>query len=76
MATNGTLPEAGADHRPAVRSGSFRLVRDRIRKGLRFDPDLERQFVDDYYEKSIFTVRIALVLGVVLYSVFGILDFL
>ncbi len=51
-------------------------MRDRIRKGLRFDPDLERQFVDDYYEKSIFTVRIALVLGVVLYSVFGILDFL
>ncbi len=76
MTTNGTSPEAGADRRLAERSGSFGLVVDRIRKGLRFDPDLESQFLDDYYEKSLFTVRLALVLGIVLYSVFGILDFL
>ncbi len=44
-------------------------------KRLRFDnPVLENEFIDDYYHKSLMTVRIALILGTVLYSLFGILD--
>ncbi len=76
MRANGTSPDEGIDQRPAGGRGPLGLAVDRIKKGLRFDPDLEARFFDDYYEKSLLTVRLALVLGIVLYSLFGILDFL
>jgi len=38
------------------------------------DPDLENLFRDDYYIKSLSSIRIALILGAILYSIFGILD--
>jgi len=42
---------------------------------LKFDDaELEESFREDYYEKSILTVRIALILGAMLYSIFGVLD--
>ncbi|PKL17230.1 MAG: hypothetical protein CVV49_12070 [Spirochaetae bacterium HGW-Spirochaetae-5] len=40
------------------------------------DPQLESDFRDDYYRKSLMTTRIALILGIALYSIFGILDML
>jgi len=44
---------------------------------LKFDnPELEKEFLEDYFHKSLMTVRIALILGVALYSIFGILDIL
>jgi len=46
-------------------------------KRLKFDnPVLEKEFIEDYYYKSLMNVRIALILGIVLYSLFGILDVL
>lgn len=46
-------------------------------KKLKFNnPLLEKEFLDDYYHKSLMTVRVALILGAVLYSIFGILDIL
>jgi len=46
-------------------------------KRLKFsNAKLEKEFRDDYYKKSLMTVRIALILGIALYSVFGILDIL
>lgn len=42
---------------------------------LRFDDrDIERAFQDDYYEKSIFTIRLSLVLALAMYAAFGFLD--
>jgi len=41
---------------------------------LRFDPELEKRFREDYFLRSITIIRIALVLGIILYSVFGVLD--
>ena len=41
---------------------------------LRFPRDLEKLFMDDYREKSLNIIRISLVLGIALYSVFGVLD--
>ena len=41
---------------------------------LRFPEAIEKQFLADYHSNTIFTVRLALVLGLVLYSLFGILD--
>ena len=41
---------------------------------LRFPEELEKQFQTDYYHKSIGITRIALVLGLVLVALFGILD--
>lgn len=42
---------------------------------LKFDdPVLEEAFLEDYFDKSLTTVRVALILGVILYSSFGILD--
>lgn len=46
-----------------------------FRRNLKFDDaELESAFLDDYFDKSITTVRVALILGTVLYSSFGILD--
>lgn len=46
-------------------------------KPLKFnDPDLEKEFREDYYDKSIMAVRIALILGIILYGIFGVLDIL
>jgi class 3 adenylate cyclase len=41
---------------------------------LRFPDDVEAQFRDDYHVNTISTTRLALMLGLVLYSLFGILD--
>ena len=41
---------------------------------LRFPDDIERQFRTDYYRSTRSSSRIALVLGLFLYSLFGILD--
>ena len=41
---------------------------------LRFPPEIEAQFREDYHANTVSTTRLALVLGLVLYSAFGILD--
>src|ERR1041384_8499488 len=41
---------------------------------LRFPTDLETEFRADYQANTISTTRLALVLGLILYSLFGILD--
>jgi class 3 adenylate cyclase len=41
---------------------------------LRFPPEVEKQFHEDYRINTIATTRFAIVLGIVLYSLFGILD--
>src|SRR6266498_1079813 len=41
---------------------------------LRFPDEIEAQFREDYHVNTISTVRFAMVLGIVLYSLFGILD--
>jgi len=41
---------------------------------LRFSRDLEKPFLDDYFEKSLAMIRISFVLGIALYAVFGVLD--
>ncbi len=43
---------------------------------LKFDGRLESDFINDYFDKSLVIIRIALVLGIILYSSFGILDIL
>lgn len=46
-----------------------------FRTNLKYSyPSLEEEFRKDYFEKSLLTVRIALILGMILYSVFGVLD--
>jgi len=44
------------------------------RLGITFDTDLEEEFLNDYTEKTILISRIALILGILLYGLFGILD--
>src|SRR5215208_4424553 len=41
---------------------------------LRFPIEIEEQFREDYHANTISTTRLALVLGLILYSLFGILD--
>ena len=41
---------------------------------LSFEPELESQFRKDHYDKTIYQMRISLVLAIVFYSLFGILD--
>ena len=41
---------------------------------LQFSEEMEQQFLDDYQANTISTTRLALVLGLILYSLFGILD--
>ncbi|MCK4789160.1 MAG: PAS domain S-box protein, partial [Desulfobacteraceae bacterium] len=41
---------------------------------LSFPEDLEKAFLDDYFQKSLRHVRIALLLGLFFYGIFGILD--
>jgi len=43
---------------------------------LRFQNDLEKTFLEDYFLKSINQLRFSIVLGILLYALFGILDFL
>lgn len=45
------------------------------RTPLMFSRDFELLFKDDYFQKSIGTIRAALLVGLVLYAAFGILDF-
>jgi signal transduction histidine kinase len=44
------------------------------RLGITFDSDLEKEFLTDYTEKTLPVSRLALILGILLYSLFGILD--
>ncbi len=41
---------------------------------LSFEPDLEAAFLDEHFKKSISHVRLSLLLGVLFYALFGILD--
>jgi adenylate cyclase len=41
---------------------------------LRFPVEIEEQFREDYHVNTVSTTRLALVLGLILYSLFGILD--
>jgi serine phosphatase RsbU (regulator of sigma subunit) len=41
---------------------------------LRFPSDLEKLFLEDYQLRSLTIVRVSLLLGIALYSVFGVLD--
>jgi two-component system cell cycle sensor histidine kinase/response regulator CckA len=41
---------------------------------LAFSSDLESQFQDDYYKKSLSLIRISLLAGIFIYGLFGILD--
>lgn len=41
---------------------------------LRFPDDIEKQFIADYQSNTLVTARLALLLGFILYSLFGILD--
>src|SRR5688572_13320297 len=41
---------------------------------LRFAPELEREFQSEYHESTLSIVRLAMVLGILLYSIFGFLD--
>jgi class 3 adenylate cyclase len=41
---------------------------------LRFPAEIEEQFREDYHVNTVSTTRLALVLGLILYSLFGILD--
>ncbi len=41
---------------------------------LRFPGELERSFREDYYRKSLTSLRLSLLLGAVLYALFGVLD--
>jgi adenylate cyclase len=41
---------------------------------LRFPNEIEEQFREDYHVNTVSTTRLALVLGLILYSLFGILD--
>jgi len=41
---------------------------------LSFPKDIEKEFQDSYFKNSLRQVRIALLLGLALYSIFGILD--
>ena len=43
---------------------------------LRFPGDLEGTFLEDYFHKSLNPIRFSLVLGIVLFALFGILDIL
>ena len=48
----------------------------RIIQKLKFDnPTLEKEFLQDYFEKSIMIVRIAIGMAILLYSVFSFLDY-
>jgi len=42
---------------------------------LTFKPDLEREFIKDYNINSLLFIRLALILTIVLYAIFGVLDF-
>ena len=41
---------------------------------LRFAPQLEEQFADEYFQNTLGPVRLGLVLGTFLYAIFGLLD--
>ncbi len=43
---------------------------------LKFEASLEAQFRDDYFDRSLIIMRISLILGLILYSSFAILDIL
>jgi len=62
-------PGWAAGREPASMSAIFPLTRR-----LRFTGDLEAEFIDYHVEHSLPFVRLALILAVVLYALFGILD--
>ena len=64
---------------PATETDRGRAFGERVsglldRTPLRFSRDLEKPFLDDYFEKSLVVIRISFVLGIALYAVFGVLD--
>lgn len=53
-------------------SGSARATMHPVT--LQFAPALEREFLAEYHERTLGVVRLAMVLGILLYALFGILD--
>lgn len=52
------------------------LIQDRLRlNSMKFPPELEKLFNDDFFEKSLSVTRYSLVMAFLLYAGFGILDF-
>ncbi len=51
-----------------------RLTKHFVKNKLRFPADLEKQFDEDYFERTLTITRIALVLAFILYAAFGLLD--
>ncbi len=64
---------------PATESDNGRAFGERVsqlleKTPLRFSGDLEKPFLDDYFQKSLAMIRISFVLGIALYAAFGVLD--
>src|SRR5512145_3341348 len=53
---------------------SEKVARFLERTPLRFSPELEKLFLDDYQAKSLPIIRISFILGIALYAIFGVLD--
>ena len=47
----------------------------KLKSSLQFEPSLEKRFWDDNFEKSLSDVRVGLWLEIILYALFGVLDF-
>ncbi len=61
------------DHQPLATPDTDRIYRDRL--SLRFaNPRLEAAFRRDYFHQSLRQVRISLLVGGLLYAIFGLLD--
>lgn len=65
----GQLATSSADERP--HAGTHGRMHPLT---LRFEGDLEHQFGDEYFTRTLQQVRLALVLAILLYAVFGVLD--
>ena len=49
-------------------------TRGSVPRRLHFTPDLEASFTEDHFSRSLAFIRFALILAIVLYAVFGVLD--
>lgn len=58
-----------ADERPLVASRAHMHLLT-----LHFEPELEREFQSEYFDQTLPIVRLAIVLAIFLYAVFGVLD--
>lgn len=72
MLTVAASPESPASL--TATGGEERISRLLEKSRLRFPRDLEARFLEDYQQKSLTFLRISYLMGIVMYSVFGILD--